>query len=208
MASRRGLFYTLIIRVGFICFFQNCQSTTFEFSSSDAEQNIEMSLLDYTTEPVDENLVGTLPQTFKTSGKSGQVIKFKNQGYKDQYWLVADGMGSDQVVIKVELEKKDTADLKKNEIDENSIVKATNRNSYGRALMKAYQALAEKQYDLAISLANKAIEIDKEVAAPHIIIGLAHLSEGNSQQAKTSFGQAQFLDPEDPSIDELLEQVK
>lgn len=82
---------------------------------------------------------------------------------------------------------------------------AESRNQIHRLLLKAYQALSEGNAQVATDLAKQVAQIDSQIAAPHILIGLSHLRTGNKTLAKSAFEKAKALDPLDSEIANLIE---
>ncbi len=83
-----------------------------------------------------------------------------------------------------------------------------NKNRPVRLLLKAYQALTSKDFNLARELSAKASSLDPTLAGSHIITGLAFFQEGRKQDARVAFNKAQALDPEDQEIQQLLRLVQ
>lgn len=71
--------------------------------------------------------------------------------------------------------------------------------------MRAYEALSKGNSPLAIDLSNKLKEMNSNIAAPHIIEGLAQLKLGNKKEASSSFEKARSLDPSDADVTKLIE---
>ena len=81
-------------------------------------------------------------------------------------------------------------------------------NKAMRLLLKAYQALSQKDLITAKDLAKQAADMAPGLAAPHIVAGLAALQAGNKEEARTEFGRAQSIDPDDRELDELAKSAK
>lgn len=81
-------------------------------------------------------------------------------------------------------------------------------NQTMRLFMSAYQALAQRRWQVARELAGKLVEMQPQLAAPHIVQGIALTQEGQKQEAQAAFTKAKALDPEDAAIDQLLQSIK
>lgn len=130
------------------------------------------------------------PATVDAGQMKNKAVRISAAGKASQYWFSAPP-GAARLQVKVKR-------LGSCEGQEG------NRNRPMRLLLKAYQALYSKDFTLARELAGKASVVDPTLAAPHIILGLAFLREGDRQKASAAFTQAQALDPEDNEIGALL----
>lgn len=81
-------------------------------------------------------------------------------------------------------------------------------NRVQKLMIRAYQALAARDYESAKGLADKAATLAPLLAAPYIIIGMAGIDAGKKSEANAALQKAKALDPEDAEIDELLQLVK
>ena len=81
-------------------------------------------------------------------------------------------------------------------------------NKVQRSLFKAYKLLSRRKFDLAEKISAQVIEINKFIAMPHIIRGLALLNMGKKAEAQSEFVLAKNLDPADPQIDKLIRKSK
>jgi hypothetical protein len=73
-----------------------------------------------------------------------------------------------------------------------------------RVLLKAYQALSQKDTATARLLAKQVSDMAPGLAAPHIVAGIAALQAGDRAEAAASFARAQSIDPEDRELDALI----
>jgi Tfp pilus assembly protein PilF len=67
-------------------------------------------------------------------------------------------------------------------------------------LEKAYQALQASDYDVAIELFKKAIEIAPDRAAPRTDLAYTLLKLGESEQARDQFGEAMRIEPSNDHV--------
>lgn len=130
------------------------------------------------------------PASVDISGLKNKAVRISAAGKASQYWFSAPSSGPR---LQVKVKRLGSCEGQEG-----------NRNRPMRLMLKAYQALYSKDYSLARELAGKAGVVDATLAAPHIIIGLAYLKEGDRQKALGSFNQAQALDPEDNEIGTLI----
>lgn len=162
-------------------------SRTVTFSS--LEQGSEISLVPISN-PDSEGTRLRNPAAMELSKLNSQAVRISSSGKASQYWFLPQ-TGGNQLQIKV------------NRLPScgNS---EQNRNRPVRLLLKGYQALYTKDYNLARELAGQASIIDATLAAPHIITGLAYLKQGQRAQARSAFQKAAALDPADAEIAALL----
>src|SRR5690606_36983453 len=76
-----------------------------------------------------------------------------------------------------------------------------------RLLMRAYQALARDDLDQALALAAESSKLEPEIAAPHIVQGIALMKQDKGGSARVAFAKAKALDPGDSDIDRLLNAI-
>lgn len=67
-----------------------------------------------------------------------------------------------------------------------------------RLTAKARAAIAAKQGDQAVALAEQAVALEPRGAEPRIVLGQAYLAAGRFQSAETSFAEALDLSPSEP----------
>ena len=82
------------------------------------------------------------------------------------------------------------------------------RNRTVRLLLKAYQALTIKDYEVVRELCKQAGDLDPTLAGPHILTGLSHMQQGHKNQARIAFNKARALDPDDQEIAQLLRMTR
>ena len=188
-----------------------CASATLTFET---EGPAEVSLVTFDHLDGAGKSLGRTPLTVEVDKVSGKAIKITQPGKLPVYWVVADVAGKTNVArVKLletpqsqntEAEAKKEPEEAKNPLAD---IKATT-NRVMRLLLRAYQALSGRRYQLASELADKASTIDPEIAAPHVIKGIALMQQGDQEGAKASLTKAKALDPEDLDIDELLKVVR
>jgi tetratricopeptide (TPR) repeat protein len=130
------------------------------------------------------------PATLPTAALSKQAIRIASTGKSPIYWFAPTESGR-------------RLDIRIKQLPACSVTEI-NRNRPVRVLLKAYQALTAKDYNLAHQLSAQAGEIDPTLSAPYIISGLAWLQQGKGEDARVAFNKARALDPEDQDIVELL----
>lgn len=130
------------------------------------------------------------PASVEMATMQNKAVRISAVGKASQYWFAALASGP-----RLQVKVKRLGSCEGQE---------SNRNRPTRLLIKAYQALFSKDFSLSRDLSNRAALIDPTLAAPHIIMGLAFLKEGDRPKALASFNQAQALDPEDSEIGALI----
>jgi len=146
--------------------------------------------------------LGETPLTLELDQIQGKVIKITENGKQPFFWMVAEAAGdSTEASIKM------TNDGSARGVSESKGDSKASFNRVLRIIMKAYQALSNKRFKIARELADQASAIDPEIAAPHIIRGIAFFGEGNMSDAKAALSRAQALDPEDKDVDAILQNV-
>jgi tetratricopeptide (TPR) repeat protein len=130
------------------------------------------------------------PVTMDLATLKNNAVRISATGKASQFWFAAPAAGP-----RLQIKVKRLGSCEGTE---------SNRNRPTRLILKAYQSLYSKDYQLARELAGRAVAIDNTLAAPHIITGLSFLKEGERQKALASFNQAQALDPEDSEIGALI----
>jgi hypothetical protein len=134
------------------------------------------------------------PFNTNTARLTGKAVRISANGKAPQFWFPPDD-SSHRIEVKV----KNLPVCSQSE---------GNRNRPLRLLLKAYQALTEKDFNLARELCTKAAQIDPTLAAPLIITGLTYFQEGKRTEARVAFNKAKALDPEDQELNELLRMVQ
>lgn len=133
------------------------------------------------------------------------MLRVSKSGKTLQHWVFPkDSGGSIELQLADDLEEKiSAADASINATPQKAS-EALDINLVPRLLLQSYQALTDKDYALARSLAEQASTLSAQIAAPQILIGLSWLQEGNKPNAKTAFSKAKGLDPSDKNLDQLI----
>ena len=183
-----------------ICPIFGCATKSIQFNSDVKAQVSLVSL---------ENLqdvgtpVGDTPATVDPSTLEGKAVRLTSEGKAPIYWLSSEAQGySTQITFKMVPIKASESTSSDTKVDKGVI------NRTLRLIMKAYQALVSKEYDVAKSLATQASAIDPSLAAPFIVSGLASLESGKNDDARNALNTAKALDPEDAEIDVLLKELR
>jgi hypothetical protein len=141
--------------------------------------------------------LGSTPLTVETSKLAGKVAVVSGENKLSQYWVLR---CDSSTVLDAKIQLSNAPICK----DGSQPTTKQNQNLSSRLLLKSYQALAKDDYNLAKELAQKLEAVAPELAAPHIIIGLAALQTDDRTAAKAAFAKASALDPEDQELQELL----
>jgi len=138
--------------------------------------------------------LGQTPLDVDLDSLKGKVLVLTAPNRHTQYWVVPYTTGQ-KLEATLKLEEKQR---------EGSSLAAFPVKTYSRLLMKAYEALQSKDYNLAMDLAGKMTSLAPDDPAPSIISGLAALQKGNKPKARLEFEKAKSLDPESAEITDLL----
>ncbi len=160
------------------------------------------------SKPDDDGVsLGDTPVTLTLDRAVGRVIKVSQKGKVPVYWLVSDAVGD---VTTAELKLVDEPVVEKGQDKNNAerVDPRTTNNRIMRLILRSYQALTGNRLSEAKQLADQAAAIDPQIAAPHVIKGLAFYQEGKVEDARTELTKAQALDPEDKDIDTLIKKVR
>lgn len=188
-----------------------CASKTIAFS---ANEKATLSLVSFEDAGGQGTVVGDLPQTVEVDDMDGKMAKVWGKGVVPQYWVLREVLGNEtKVVLRLEKTKNaddDEAEKKpqNGEPEKNAGDKTVSSNLPYRLLMRAYTALANRQWKVARELAAEMNKIEGKIAAPHVITGIAYLQEGTKTDARAAFERAKAIDPEDKEIDKLMKLVQ
>lgn len=169
-----------------------CASRTVSFS---ANEKASLNLVTPTNTDGQGERIGEVPQTIPIERLNGKVLKVSGPGLLPQFWILSKLPDGD-TKIQLKLERRPEEGQKKNP------------NLSFRLLMKAYKALADKNYKMASELAIQLARIERDIAAPHIIHALSLIQQGQTRDAKVALEAARSFDPEDAEITKLLQAVK
>jgi hypothetical protein len=178
-----------------VCFYliQSCASLSkVSFKSKDS---VTIRAVDWADLNGAGQILGQTPVDVDLDRLKGKVLVLTAPNRATQYWVVPYTTG-----------KKLEATVKLEERNQGTTAAAVFPvKSYSRLLMKAFEALQSKDYNLASDLAVKMATIAPEDPASSIISGLAALQKGNKSRARGEFEKAKSLDPENGDISELLQ---
>ncbi len=156
-------------------------------------------------------LLGETPVTVALDKLVGKAIRVTQDGKQPLYWIVTDIAGDDvQLKMKL-LDAPVKAELAKGGQSGDSAKTADSKaatNRVVRLMLKAYQALSGRHFDLAGQLAAQAMAIDPELAGPQVIAGIAAMQLGDKVRARGALAKASALDPGDADISTLLRAVE
>ena len=141
--------------------------------------------------------LGTLPGSQPVSEIKNRVLRFSAEGMEEQRWYFLDS-AADQIDVTIQLQKANA---------QKDLSRKLN-NEAARNLLLAYRAVFTKQYARALSLADNLARAYPELAAPFLIKGLAYIRQKNRSAALSELEKAKVLDPDDGSIDILIESVR
>jgi hypothetical protein len=173
-------------------FFSACATRTVTFS---VNEKASINLVTPANTDGQGERIGEAPQTIALNRLEGKVVKISGPGLLPQFWVLSK-LPDGETKIQIKLERRPDEGGKKNP------------NLSFRLLMKAYKALADKNYKMASELAIQLARIERDIAAPHIIHALSLIQQGQTKDAKVALEAARSFDPEDAEITKLLQAVK
>jgi tetratricopeptide (TPR) repeat protein len=147
-----------------------------------------------------EDPLGETPITVDLDRLTGKVVKISQPGKSTVFWVVSEAAGE---VTEANISLVDVVGGQAASGGAQGETNST-KNSVLRLILKSYQALSGKRFDTARELADQAAAINPEIAAPHLLKGLAFFQEGKLDEARVALTKAQALDPEDKEIADLL----
>jgi len=155
--------------------------------------------------------LGASPTSVELSKLQGKMLRVSRGGKVLQHWIFPeDSGGSIEIVLGNNLEEQLSSpdeDPKKPTSEKLTSIEPKDGNVIPRLLLQAYQALIEQDYARTRAVSEQIIGLSPQIAAPHILIGLSHLQEGDKKLARASFAKAKTLDPGDNSIDTLIKET-
>lgn len=147
-------------------------------------------------------VLGETPLTVSLDKVQGQVLRMEQPGRAPLHWVILNAAGdTNEVALDFGQVQREGGECR--DTGETGVPKAQ-ANRVMRMLLRAYQALSDKQSKIALELADQAITFEPTLAGPYIVKGLAQLQQGDKSAAKGSFTRARALDPEDRDLDTLL----
>lgn len=180
--------------VGFTLFLNGCSSQPAKvtFSSDEAGTAKLLPLANLAAPGQD---LGAFPVTITRDKFPGHAVQLAAKGRSPQYWIV-----NSDPEARLQFKVKFLPPIVNAE--------GENHNRPYRVLMKAYQSLSASDYKMAREYSQKLAELEPSISAPYIILGIAALQQGKSDEARVALNKAKVLDPEDVEITELLKQVR
>lgn len=169
-----------------------CATKTVTFTSN---EKATLSLVAATNPDGQGQVLGDTPQTVSAEKIGNKVVKISGAEVHPQFWILSELPGGD-TKVQLKLERK-AADQTK-----------TNINLKYRMLMKAYKALADQNWALAKELSEELAKLEPEIAAPHIILGIALLRSGSAAEARNALEKARGFDPDDAEISKLIQAIR
>ena len=195
--SRKWLYFAFLPMFG-------CATKTLTIKAAGAAK---VNLVQPSRPDEDGLSLGETPVTLDLDRAEGRIIRVSQKGKLPVYWLVSDAVGD---VTTAEIKLFDAPAAEK--IDEKGNAERgesrATHNRIMRLILRSYQALTGNRLGEAKQLADQAAAIDPQLAAPHVIKGLALYQEGKAEEARTELTKAQALDPEDKDIDTLINKVR
>lgn len=192
-----------------------CAAKKVYFESAD---KAKVNIIDGKDAGSEGRFVGETPIQLPLEQVENKTVRITYQGAIPQYWYFPRSKG-DEIRLKIALRplpvtddsgkessKPDKDKDKNNKKDQDKSVRTMNLTH--RLLLKSYQALAGNQANEARKLAEELAQLEPLIAAPHIIIGLTYIQQGDKASAQASLKKASVLDPTDRDIDELLKIVQ
>jgi tetratricopeptide (TPR) repeat protein len=186
---------TLVFSLTLVLFNMGCATKKIKINTTEKST---VSLVDPKNLADSGQVIGPVPAEIEVNKIQGRIIKIAADGKLPGYLVVTDVLGVETNAFMTLIDSP----------EEKPPEKKDDQNLIFRFLLNSYQSLTQRKFDEALKLGEKAEELSKEIAAPHIIKGLAYMGLGNRAQAMTSFRQAKTLDPGDTEIDKLIKAVE
>ncbi len=139
--------------------------------------------------------VGKTPMTLSYSKLKGNVVRILHASGQSSQWLVPD-LKSDKINFNI----KPLQQPKK----EKHTPLHNSHNESNRFIFRGYKALVAGELTAVQEYAKKLAAMSPQLAAPHILMGLAALRAGKKAEAITHFKVAKELDPGDSSLSALI----
>lgn len=178
----------------------SCAHKTITFTSEKEKATVKAVPFDKVG--TEGKLLGETPLTVSLEEIQDRVLRMERPGRASLYWVIVNATGdSNEISLDFNQVQRESGECRETSEPGLSKVQA---NRVLRLLLRAYQALADKQSQIALGLADQAIALEPALAGPHILKGLAQLQEGDKGAAKASFTKARTLDSEDRDLDTLL----
>ena len=159
-----------------------------------------VSVLDWDSLSSKGSVIGKSPIEFEQDKVENKVMKIEAEGKLPQYWIFTNINGSE---LELQTTLLDAPKEDGESSEDKKEAEFLNRNL--RLLLNSYESLVSNDFEAAKKIAKSLQENIPNIAAPHIIIGLANLREGNRSAANSAFKVAKSLDPSDTAIEKLIE---
>lgn len=188
---------------------QGC--STSQAVSFQSEGKARVRALDWNNLNGEGKVLGQTPLTVRLGDVNDKVLRIEEDKKIPQNWIVTCDSRRKLVTAKIKLDDLAVAcaGLKeeKKEPPPKELSPARLNRTH-RLVLKAYEQLVSGNTAVASDLAAQVAKEAPELAAPHLIIGLAYLRVGRRQEANQSFQKAALLDPEDSGIAELIKRTR
>lgn len=185
----------------------SCQSGQLSLT---AEEPVNVAVVDLIDSGSAGQDIGKTPLTLPLNDYIGKGLRFTKEGRQTQVWVIVPA-GLDAMEAKIDLnntgEQVPSAASASN-LSTMPSAQLNNINRLMRMVMSSYQALSQKNYDLAKTLAQKAKSLYPQFASPLILEAMANIEQGKTSEATKLLEQAQILDSEDRNISLLIEALQ
>jgi hypothetical protein len=178
----------------FYCFLSNHSCASLSRATFKSKDTVTVRAVDWSDLSGSGQLLGQTPLDVDLDKLKGKVLVLTAPNRQTQYWVVPYTTGQ-KLEANVKLEAK----------DQGSAAGVFPVKAYSRLIMKAFEALQSKDYNLAADLATKMAALAPDDPSSSIITGLAALQKGNKSKARAEFEKAKSLDPENSEINQLLQ---
>jgi hypothetical protein len=146
--------------------------------------------------------LGETPLEVDARKLEDSIVKMAAPGRRPQFFAFP-GKSQGTLRLKINLAESPSEGLQAGKPTDQEISFAQ-VNRLNRQLMAVMQALIDKDYKTAQELAGKIASANPQLSAPLILQGIAQLSAGDRDGARTALKSAQSLDPEDGALNEML----
>jgi len=142
-------------------------------------------------------VLGKLPVEVTVAKMTGKTLRLSAQGFDDQYWITPESLGESNTV-KILLKQRQEGNAQMPAL----VAKAS------IVLLKSYEALAEKDFALAMKLADQSVSIFNLGPGAAIVKSIATWQKGDSAGALVILKEAKAVYPDTPELDELLTTIE
>jgi hypothetical protein len=146
-----------------------CQTPSITFKPLEGDV-VSASLVDFTSLEDNSEELGKLPVTLENEKIAGKVLKLSQAGRESQYWVFPELPGEENTAtVKFIAPPLPNADAKD---PASADMNPSRRNIIVRLLLKSYQALSGRKFDMAIQFAEQASNLDPVLAGPYLLKAL------------------------------------